>query len=194
MNQFSLFDSPIEMAFEFWTKLLSPHDIVIDATCGHGFDSQKVLSLIPDGYLYGLDIQQSACQSTLNKLKPYYSNFELFCQSHENFPEKIQPLSVKLIIYNLGYLPKGDKTLTTTKNSTIESLNQALKLLAPSGAISVMCYVGHNEGFEEEKEVVKWASSLDKTNYLVTYHQLMNRSKAPALCLIQKQKGPTHDN
>ena len=187
MNQFSLFDSPIDLALEFWTKLLSPSDLVIDATCGNGYDSLKVLSLIPDGFLYSLDIQQTACDNTHERLKMRYSNYEIFCQSHTSFPRKIKKESVKLIIYNLGYLPKGDKSLTTLKSSTLESLNNALDLLSPSGALSVMCYVGHNEGAEEEKEVVKWASELNKTQYLVTYHKLLNRQNAPALCFIQKK-------
>lgn len=188
MSQFTLFDSPLELAFNFWKKLLCSDDLVIDATCGNGYDSLKILPLIPNGFLYSLDIQQQACQNTLNKLKTQFSNFEIFCQSHETFPEKIKPYSTKLIIYNLGYLPKGNKEITTNKNSTIQSLNNSLNLLAPSGAISVMCYVGHNQGFEEEKEVVKWASELDKTDYLVTYHTLVNRLNAPRLCLIQKQQ------
>jgi hypothetical protein len=50
-----------------------------------------------------------------------------------------------------------------------------------------MCYVGHEEGAQEEQEVIKWASQLNKTNYLVTYHTLINRLKGPALCFIQKK-------
>lgn len=187
MNQFSLFDSPLDLAFNFWKDLLSPDDRVIDATCGHGYDAFKVLSLIPDGFLYGLDIQQQACINTTNKLSSCFSNFEIFCQSHACFPQKIKQGSIKLIIYNLGYLPKGDKTLTTLKNSTLESLHHALDLLTPSGVLSIMCYVGHKEGAQEQQEVIKWACMLDKTNYLVTYHSLINRLNGPALCLIQKK-------
>lgn len=188
MSQFALFDSPLDLALDFWTKLLSPQDHVIDATCGNGYDSLKVLSLIPEGYLYCLDIQKQACQNTHERLKNSFTNFEIFCQSHESFPEKIKKSSIKLIIYNLGYLPKGNKNLTTMKDSTLKSLKNAINLLAPTGVLSVMCYVGHDEGSEEEKEVIKWASELHKTEYLVTYHKLLNRQQAPALCLIQKQK------
>lgn len=187
MTQFSLFDSPLELAHQFWQKLLKSDDHVIDATCGNGYDSLKVLSLIPQGFLYCLDIQELACYNTNTRLEALFSNFKTFCQSHETFPDCISPSSIKLIIYNLGYLPKGDKNLTTLTETTLKSLNHALTLLINGGALSIMCYSGHEEGFIEQEHVLKWSSELDKTQYLVTIHKILNRDKAPALCLIQKQ-------
>jgi len=193
MTQFSLFDSPLDLAFSFWEKLLSSSDHVIDATVGHGFDAMKVLRLIPDGFLYGLDIQKEAIDSTLKKLEPFHQNFKLYHQSHESFPKDIASSSIKLVIYNLGYLPKGNKELTTHAKSTLESLNHALKLLKPSGALSIMIYTGHPAGADEETLILNWAEGLDKTHYLVTYHKLINRHKAPALCLVQKKQEGAHD-
>ena len=186
--QFALFDSPLDLAFNFWEKLLSNSDTVIDATLGHGFDALKVLPLIPEGFLYGFDVQKEAIESTCLKLNPYYKNFELFHQSHETFPKKIKDQSVKLIIYNLGYLPKGNKNLTTLSSSTLLSLDEAIKKLLPSGVISIMCYPGHNEGAIEKEAVFNWARTLHKNEYLVTFHELINRDKAPALCLVQKKQ------
>ena len=56
----------------------------------------------------------------------------------------------KLIVYNLGYLPGSDKLLTTKTSSTLLSVEKALSLIAPNGAISITCYPGHEEGKKEE--------------------------------------------
>ena len=187
MAQFSLFDSPIDLSHSFWEKLLCTSDKVIDATLGHGYDAMHVLKLIPEGFLYGFDIQKEAIDSTNMKLAPFFHNFKLFHQSHESFPHEIKKESIKLIIYNLGYLPKGNKELTTQAESTKQSLNHALNLLCPSGAISIMIYTGHEAGEREEQVVLEWAHDLNKTDYLVTFHKLINRHKAPALCVVQKK-------
>jgi hypothetical protein len=154
---------------------------------GHGYDALKILPMIPDGFLYGLDIQEDAISSTHKKLVPYFKNFKLFCQSHVTFPHEIKASSVKLIVYNLGYLPKSNKEIKTQSNTTLQSLEMAQDFLMPGGVISIMCYTGHAEGIEEEKIILDWAQNLDKTEYLVSYHSLVNRHKAPALCLIQKK-------
>lgn len=185
MTQFALFDSPLDLAFSFWKSCLKPEDRVIDATLGHGYDALKLLSLIPNGFLYGLDIQQAAVDSTQEKLKPLYSNYQLYHQCHSSFPEEAN--QIKLIVYNLGYLPKSDKLIKTQTLSTIKSLDEALKRLAPGGVISVMCYVGHVEGKQEEAAILTWAQSLDKTDVLISAHPLVNRELAPVLYLIQKK-------
>lgn len=187
MDQFTLFNSPIDLASWFFQKHLSPSDLVIDATVGHGFDAHKALSFIPDGFLYGFDVQQAAIDSSDARLKTAYHNYKLFKTSHERFPPEIKKNSISLIIYNLGYLPKGDKSLTTKVDSTLKSLNAGLDLLKPGGVMSIMCYCGHEEGAKEKDHVIKWMGDLDKTNFLASSHELINRDKAPLLCLVQKK-------
>jgi len=185
--QFALFNSPVDLAHHFFKSFLKPHDRVIDATLGHGKDSQKILSLIPQGFLYGFDIQEKAILSAQKKLGEVGQNFKLFCVSHSHFPEELKKETIRLIIYNLGYLPGEDKSITTLSSSTLESCQQAWELLAPFGVLSIMCYPGHEEGAKEEKVLVDWASSLDKKLALVTDIALTNRIKAPRLLLIQKK-------
>lgn len=187
MTQFALFDSPLNLALGFWQTLLSTKDHVIDATCGHGYDALKVLPMIPEGFLYGIDIQKEAIESTEKKLSPFYKNYELFHQSHAQFPKKIAKNSIKLIIYNLGYLPQSDKVVKTNSKTTLESLDASLELLSPHGVVSIMIYSGHSEGEEERNATLSWAEKLNKSDYLVTHHELINRHKAPSLCLVQKK-------
>lgn len=53
----------------------------------------------------------------------------------------------RLIAFNLGYLPGGDKTLITEPQITLEALNVAKDILMPGGLISLVVYVGHPGGW-----------------------------------------------
>jgi len=185
--QFALFDSPLDLAHHFFENLLAQNDHVIDATCGQGFDALKLIQKIPEGHLYAFDIQDEAIKSTQKKLE-LFKNFSLIQQSHETFPNEIQEGSIKLIVYNLGYLPKTDKTITTKRESTLKSLQNAMKLLAKGGVVSIMCYPGHEEGMHEMEAIFEYVKKLNKFEYLCSSHQLINRDRAPCWVLIQKKK------
>lgn len=53
----------------------------------------------------------------------------------------------RLIAFNLGYLPGGDKTLITEPHTTLKALNVAKDILTPGGLISLVVYVGHPGGW-----------------------------------------------
>lgn len=52
----------------------------------------------------------------------------------------------RLVAFNLGYLPGGDKTITTQSQTTVEALHVAKEVLMPGGLISLVVYVGHPGG------------------------------------------------
>lgn len=47
--------------------------------------------------------------------------------------------------YNLGWLPGGDKSITTKLEDTLESIEAAKRLVKHGGMISIMLYPGHAE-------------------------------------------------
>jgi SAM-dependent methyltransferase len=188
-----LFHSPITLAHHYWGLLLSPGDVVIDATCGNGKDTlflaQKVL---PQGFVFGLDLQPQAIQNTLallqnNLPQELLSQIHLFQQSHETFPEIAYQKKISLIVYNLGYLPGGDKRLTTACSSTLTSIQKALDLVTTGGVISITCYPGHEEGAKEENLLKELLSTLPQDTWNVCHHTWVNREKAPSLFLLQKK-------
>lgn len=63
-------------------------------------------------------------------------------RNHKSFPDQIAPGSVSVITYNLGYLPGGDKTITTNVETTLTSIEAACNLVVQGGLISIMCYRG----------------------------------------------------
>ena len=188
-----LFHSPITLSHHYWDLLLSSGDVVIDATCGNGKDTlflaQKVL---PQGFVVGLDVQTQAIENTLallqnNLPQELLTQVHLFQQSHDNFPDIAYQKKISLIVYNLGYLPGGDKRLTTACSSTVKSIQKALDLVSPGGAISITCYPGHEEGAKEEILLKGIFSTLPQDAWNVCHHTWVNREKAPSLFLLQKK-------
>ena len=53
-------------------------------------------------------------------------------------------------VFNLGYLPGGDKSITTNGHSTISAIEQLLELLKENGLIVLVVYHGHPEGKTEK--------------------------------------------
>ena len=49
----------------------------------------------------------------------------------------------RLICFNLGYLPWGNKDLCTKPETTVAAVESALSCLAEGGILSVMSYIGH---------------------------------------------------
>ena len=76
-----------------------------------------------------------------------------------NIP-KIYHGKISLVTFNLGYLPGGDKSLTTLPSTTISALEQAVTLLKKGGALSIIAYAGHKEGAEEHQAIEQWLDSL----------------------------------
>jgi len=178
--------SHIQLAHSYWKNHLqndSQHTSwAIDATCGNGHDTH-FLAKICEGVI-SIDIQEKAIENA--KQTAESSNIFYFCQSHENYPTLAYENPISLIVYNLGYLPGGDKGLTTLTPSTLSSLELAMDLLASGGLISITCYPGHLEGKAEEKALISLAEGLDVKLWNVCHHRWLNRKDAPSLLLLQK--------
>jgi hypothetical protein len=165
------------LAKEYWKRHLKPSDFAIDATCGNGHDTLYLSTLLSEGLVYSIDIQKIALEKT-QSLLGQAKNVKLFHQSHAD-PLPL-PKPPRLIVSNLGYLPGGDKSLTTMTTTTLQSLRLSLSILAPDGAISITCYPCHDEGAEEEIALLAFLKDL---NY--NYHQ-WERARSPTLFWIKR--------
>ena len=87
--------------------------------------------------------------------------------------------SVSAVVFNLGYLPGGDHSITTTADATLNGLESALKTIHAGGIVTVVLYDGHEEGLEEKKHVIEWAQALDPGRYHVAFVQMLNQKKHP---------------
>lgn len=186
----------LELARYYWTEAMILGGIAIDATCGNGQDTLKICQLAlnsPEGHVYALDIQPEALDTTRLLLSQHLSEekmrrVSLLQQCHSSFPSTLKPQSIRLIVYNLGYLPRGNKTLTTQTSTTLESLAKGLQLIQPGGMISLMCYPGHDEGAREEEALLKAVEPLSRSEWTCLHHRWINRQRGPSLLLLQLNK------
>jgi hypothetical protein len=192
-HSFPLFQSHLDLAHAYWSQIVQKGDLAIDATCGNGHDTLKLCQLvlsIDKGKVYAFDIQSQAIESTRHFLATHLatelkSRVDIRQCCHSAFPNNILPKSIKLIVYNLGYLPGGNKAQTTRTETTLASLHQAQELLQPGGVISITCYPGHIEGAKEQAAILDYASCLSPKEWSCCHHVWLNRQQAPSLLMIQ---------
>lgn len=183
--------SHLELARFYWKMVLQRGDWAIDATCGNGKDTLQLVNFSLGGII-GLDKQQIAIENTSFLLKKsleedQYKKIHLFCTSHIHFPSLAYNYPIRLVIYNLGYLPGSNKKITTVTEDTLKSLNTALELIMPSGLITICCYPGHAEGAKEQSFLVQKVQELSSAEYAICHHTWPNKHASASLLLIQKK-------
>lgn len=156
--------------------------VAIDATLGNGHDTD-FLSNIFD-FVYAFDIQKQACDRyILNGI----GNVAVINDSHHLLKKYINK-NVDCIIYNLGFLPGGDKNITTKHNTSLESIKEGLDILNSNGIMVVCIYRGHIEGKIEESFILDYLKTLSKNEFGVMVHSYLNRDNiAPLLVVIEKK-------
>jgi len=162
-------------------NFISNKDIVIDMTVGNGFDTLYLANKAK--FVIGFDIQVQAIDNTTKLLNENnLTNYKLYLLDHSKvldvLPNYIN--KIKLVIYNLGYLPKGNKTIMTNHNTTLESLKQALLLKKDDGKIFMVFYP-HPEGKKEAETILNY---LDKSNIDYVIYQNTLKDYAPFLLVI----------
>jgi methylase of polypeptide subunit release factors len=146
-----------------------PLEYAVDATCGNGHDT-VFLAGLTSKRVWGFDVQSAAIEATQTKLATTgFEHVALIHAGHETMRQYIdQP--VDCIMFNLGYLPRSDKTITTEADSSLLALKQATELLNSGGLISLLCYPGHEAGAIETHAVKSWLTTLDPQHWQVTHH------------------------
>lgn len=74
----------------------------LDCTIGGGGHSSVILSLVPEGHLYGFDQDEYAIQRATEKLTKISSNFTLYQDNFRNINHYFEERTLDGIIYDLG--------------------------------------------------------------------------------------------
>jgi len=165
-------------------------DRVVDATAGNGYDTIMLAEEVgPEGRVYAFEIQKEALCKVAESLKQQKldQRVTLIHSGHEYLLENIKE-QVSVVMYNLGYLPGGDRQVTTTYDTTIESFKQALTLLKPGGIITIVLYPGHKPGADEKNNLLPFCQKLDSSKYVVLYNRLLNQDNDPPELLVVQKK------
>lgn len=159
--------------------------IAVDMTCGNGIDSKIILDNFNVKKLYCFDIQKEAIDNTKELLKSYFK-YELILDNHKNFDKYVKE-NIDFVIYNLGYLPKGDKNITTNYLDVKASLVKVLKKLNKKAVIFITFYPGHFFGKIESIEILKFLENLNQKEYIVLKFYFENqKNNPPFFVMVQK--------
>ena len=141
------------LAHSIIRRVLKPGDTAIDATAGNGHDTLFLAQLVGEtGIVIAIDRQQKAIASTEHRLSQEgVFHMTPHLGDHRTVLNRLaaEDVRAKAIMFNLGYLPGGDKTITTAAESTTAAVRAAQRLLSPGGVMTVIAYRGHIGGKEE---------------------------------------------
>lgn len=182
--------SLVKLAHQLIKEKLRPGDITVDATLGNGHDTAFLAEQVgQSGRVYGFDIQQSAVMAVAIKLARWEC-LTLMQASHVEMGTKI-PVphqgKIRACMFNLGYLPGGDKRIITQAESTLTALAIASRILDRDGILTILAYPGHLGGELETLQVTNWCGQLDKQLFNIqTIYSEQKQASTPRLFVINK--------
>ncbi len=172
-----------EIVNNYLRENVSKNDVVVDATIGNGNDTLLLANLA--SFVYGFDIQKDALNNTKKLLDSNnISNYKLIKDSHLNLYNYLSDF--KGVVFNLGYLPKGDKTVTTKEEVTIETLRLIANKITANSFIIMTVYVGHKEGIKESVSIKEFLKRLDES-FNVLVHSNESSPLSPYVVIIEKR-------
>lgn len=175
-----------KIAHEILSAHLKPGDTAIDATCGNGYDTIFLAKLVgPNGLVHAYDIQEKAINETQKKARlEQLTNIRFHLASHETISEE----QIDAVIFNLGYLPKTDKTITTKSETTIKTLTSLLNKMNnyPNLLIVLVIYPGHEEGKKESFAIESLLKNYANNLFGIMRCQL-NTADSPYVIAIKKR-------
>jgi tRNA G37 N-methylase Trm5 len=177
------------LAADALSGIIREGDTAVDATAGNGHDTLTLARLVGEtGHVYAFDIQQDALASTEKRLREagVAGRVSLIHAGHETMSAHVSgPL--RAVCFNLGWLPGGDKKITTKWETTREAIGQALTLLMPLGVCTICVYPGHEAGEQERILLTEMLSHLRPQEYNVLHQVFLNAGPfAPECFVIQR--------
>lgn len=175
-------------------RVVRPGGMAIDGTIGNGHDTLYLAELVSEkGHVFGFDIQQQAIIQTEELLTKnnVAERVTLFQKGHEKLEESV-PVKyqgkIQGAMFNLGYLPGGDKSIVTKPNTTIAAIDQVIRILAKGGILGLIVYPGHEEGAYERDQLMEYAKNLDQSKVNVLQYGFINQKNNPPFLLAFEKK------
>lgn len=187
--------SILEFAHDLLRKSIQVGDVAIDATMGNGHDTLFLATLVGErGHVHAFDVQAAAIESTSALLRAHEIETErvtCHCKSHADvldcLPER-DLARVRAVIFNLGYLPGGDKAIVTQPDSTLCAIARIFEVLAPGAVIVLVVYPGHEAGEVEAQAVSQFVQKIERERAQVVQYQIINSTKKPPFVLAIEKR------
>ena len=183
----------VPMAHRILREALQPGDCALDATAGNGHDTLLLAECVgPAGHVWGFDVQVQALAHTRQRLSDagMLDRVTLVHAGHETLAAHVDA-PVQAAVFNLGYLPRSDKQVTTQASSTIAALQRIWQLLRPHGVIVLVVYHGHAGGKQERSALEDYVCGLDPAAVRVVRYALANVPNDPPYVLALEKLDST---
>ena len=177
----------LDLQKHFILTHLRKGDVAVDFTMGNGHDTEFLSKTVgEDGRVYAFDVQRQALESTAKNLAAAGcpENYTLILDSHHNVKNYVKE-PIKAGMFNLGWLPGGDKTITTMRETTMPAIEAAIDLLDSDGILNIAVYPGHPEGDAEGKMIEEYLSTLSRFKVCVTKVKIVNSPTSPYFFMIE---------
>lgn len=164
-------------------------DTVVDFTMGNGHDTLYLSNAVgARGHVYAFDIQEQALRNTRALLAENHApeNYTLILDSHANVQNYVKE-PFRAGVFNLGWLPGADKSITTQHESTLAAIEAALSLLDHDGILLIAVYPGHPEGTVEGQMVEERLSQISRFQMSVSKFKIINSPASPFFFAIEKK-------
>ncbi|MBQ9748871.1 MAG: class I SAM-dependent methyltransferase [Clostridia bacterium] len=178
---------------EIEKNFLIPHikkgGVAVDFTMGNGHDTLWLSNAVgEEGKVYAFDIQPQALTNsqTLLMKENAPKNYTLILDSHSNVKEYVTE-KICIGMFNLGFLPGSDKSITTKRDTTMIAIEAAIDLLDADGALLIAVYPGHEEGTIEGQLIDEMLSKLNRKEICASKFRIINSPTSPFFFLVEKR-------
>lgn len=176
-----------EIAKEHARSWVKPGDIVLDGTLGNGWDTLLLSELVGEsGKVYAFDVQMEAMEKG-QALVQGRNQITFIHDSHEKMDSYIHE-SLDFAMFNLGFIPGGDKKCTTMSESTLKAIRKTLKRLKVGGALTLCVYPGHEEGRKESLLLENFFQKLSPQQTFILKSSMVNDETSPYCLFVVKKK------
>ena len=155
--------------------------LAVDATVGNGYDAQFLAHRVgPKGKVLGFDVQKAALAGARELLKFVGSidRVSLIHDSHSRLADYLPAgAAIEGAMFNLGYLPRGNRQIITQPETTVMALRSVLEHLAERGRVTILVYRGHEGAVPEYQEVRRFLEQLPGEKWII--EELASTSDSP---------------
>ena len=170
----------VEVSHEFLKPVLHSQAICVDATIGNGKDSQYLLDQHVKK-VYGFEIQKEVLES----VNISDSRFYPILDGHEKMARYIHE-EVDAIIFNFGFCPNGDTTITTLPETSLQAVKASLQMLKRKGRLALVLYP-HQYSLQEQNTIEAFLKTLSAHDFQIYKIQALNVKNMPYLIGIEKR-------
>ena len=180
------------LTHRFLREQVAPGAFCIDATAGNGGDTALLCELVgATGRVLAFDIQEQAIRATqaLLEERGLSGRARVILDNHANLDAYVEHETVDCITFNLGWLPGGDHSVFTKKESSVPAVEKGLALLKPSGIMSICIYSGRENGYEERDALLAYLKTVDDKRFTVLTCAFHNRVNDPPIPIFIIKEG-----